>query len=116
MTTLVFIGFLLLVVGAAIPLGLYMARVFSGQPTFVHRVIRPVERLVYRVSGIDETRELTWKQYAWALLIFNVVGFAVLYLLLRLQGHLPLNPRSRSTPQQVLLRTRTGRRMRGKAR
>lgn len=92
MTTLVFIGFLLLVVGAAIPLGLYMARVFSGQPTFVHRVIRPVERLVYRVSGIDETRELTWKQYAWALLIFNVVGFAVLYLLLRLQGHLPLNP------------------------
>ncbi|MFH1150374.1 MAG: potassium-transporting ATPase subunit KdpA [Actinomycetota bacterium] len=92
MIALVYSGFVLLVVLLAIPLGLYMARVFSGERTPLHAVIRPVERLIYRAARIDEQREVNWKQYAWALLLFNLGGFALLYLILVLQGHLPLNP------------------------
>ncbi len=76
----------------AIPLGLYMAKVFSGEKTFLDRILRPVERLIYRVAHVDQEREMNWKQYAIALIIFNLVGLVFLYALLRLQGHLPGNP------------------------
>lgn len=92
MIILAFIGFVLLVVLMAIPLGLYMARVFSGQWTPLHRVIRPIEKLIYRIAGVDEEKEVNWKQYAWALLVFNLAGLTLLYLILRLQGHMPFNP------------------------
>jgi potassium-transporting ATPase potassium-binding subunit len=74
------------------PLGLYMARVYQGDATILSRPLRPVERLLYRLFGIDPDDEMDWKAYALSLLVFSLVSFVVLYLLLRLQGLLPLNP------------------------
>jgi len=72
--------------------GGYMTRVFNGERTFLSPVLRPVERLVYRAGGVDETSEQHWLTYTVAMLLFHVAGFALLYALLRLQGALPLNP------------------------
>ena len=73
-------------------LGRYMARVLEGETTFLSPIVRPVERLVYRVCGIDETSEQGWKAYAVALLVFSLTGIVVMYAMLRLQDILPLNP------------------------
>src|SRR5512135_3166944 len=75
------------------PLGSYMARVFQGERTLLAPVLRPVERLLYRVFGIREDEEMRWTTYAYALLAFSLVGGLLSYALLRLQGYLPLNPR-----------------------
>jgi potassium-transporting ATPase potassium-binding subunit len=75
-----------------VPLGRYMARVFEGERTLLTPVLGPVERGLYRISGIDERREQTWITYTVAMLLFNAAGFALLYALLRLQSWLPLNP------------------------
>src|SRR6476659_4840852 len=75
-----------------VPLGHYMARIFEGERTFLTPVLGPVERGLYRLSGIDETREQHWIAYTVAMLLFNAAGFALLYVLLRLQEVLPLNP------------------------
>ncbi len=74
------------------PLGVYMARVFQGQRTFLHPLLRPLERAIYRVSGVDERAEQRWTHYAGALLAFSAASFVLLYALQRLQGVLPLNP------------------------
>ncbi len=74
------------------PIGLYMARVYAGERTWLDPVLRPVERLTYRLAGIDPEREMRWTSYTLALLAFSVVSAFLLYLLLRLQGVLPLNP------------------------
>lgn len=74
------------------PLGLYMARVYQGESTFLDRPIRPVERLFYRLLGIDPQDEMDWKTYALALLVFSALSVLVVYLLQRIQGLLPLNP------------------------
>ncbi len=85
--------FFLLAVAAVTPLlGGYMARVFARQRTWLDPVLRPCERLVYRLTGVDETREMRWTEYAVALLLFSVVSMLVLYTMQRLQGLLPLNP------------------------
>ncbi|MGA9603502.1 MAG: potassium-transporting ATPase subunit KdpA [Methyloceanibacter sp.] len=76
----------------AVPLGRYMAQVFGGEWTFLAPVLRPVERGLYRLAGIDETREQTWITYTVAMLLFNAAGFALVYAILRLQAWLPLNP------------------------
>lgn len=68
------------------PLGGYMAKVFQGQTTFFSRLLLPLERFFYRLAGVDENVEMTWKTYAVALLVFNFLGILVLYALLRLQG------------------------------
>ncbi len=73
-------------------LGGFMARVFSHQRTWLDPVLRPVERLVYRLTDVDETREMRWTEYAVALLLFSVVSMLVLYAMQRLQGLLPWNP------------------------
>ena len=73
-------------------LGGYMARVFNRQRTFLDPVMRPVERLVYRLTGVDEAREMRWTEYAVALLLFSVVSMLVLYLMQRVQAMLPFNP------------------------
>src|SRR5689334_4944980 len=86
------IVFFLLVLACTKPIGAFMARVFEGQRTFLHPVIRPLERLVYRVCGIDENAEQIWTQYAGALLMFSIVPLLLTYLLERLQGILPFNP------------------------
>ena len=74
------------------PLGTYMAHVFRGERTFMDRIVRPVERLTYRLCGIDETREMGVTAYAVSLLVFNLAVLLFIYVILRLQGHLPLNP------------------------
>jgi len=74
------------------PLGLFMANVYEGKRTFLSPVLAPVERLIYRVAGVDATRETGWKRYAVGVLLFNLIGIVFVYLLQRLQGVLPLNP------------------------
>jgi K+-transporting ATPase ATPase A chain len=73
------------------PLGVYMARVYQGERTFLDPVFRPVERLIYRMAGVH-TDETNWKTYALAMMLFNILGLLVIYILQRLQGWLPLNP------------------------
>jgi K+-transporting ATPase ATPase A chain len=84
--------FALLVTVISVPLGLYMARVFAGEHTFLDPVLRPVERLIYRVCGIHPGTEQNWVEYAIAMLLFSVVGMVLLYAMERLQYFLPLNP------------------------
>ena len=74
------------------PLGLYMTRVFNGERTFLSPVLAPVERGLYRAAGLDARQEQTWLGYAGALVAFHMLGFLVLYGILRLQTLLPLNP------------------------
>src|SRR5579872_428738 len=74
------------------PLGSYMASVLNGERTWLSPVFVPVERVIYRLSGVDETEEMTWYGYMFAVLAFSAVGFAFLYVLLRTQQWLPLNP------------------------
>jgi K+-transporting ATPase ATPase A chain len=74
------------------PLGVYMARVFSGERTFLDRPLRPVERAIYRLCRVDPEEEQTWKTYTIAMLLFSLVSMLVLYLIERAQGLLPLNP------------------------
>ena len=74
------------------PLGWYMTRVFNGEPTFFSPVLRPVEKGLYWLSGVDETREQSWLTYTVGMLLFHVGGFLILYTLMRLQGWLPFNP------------------------
>lgn len=74
------------------PVGLYMARLFAGKRTFLHVVLRPVERLCYRLTGVSEQTEQRWTQYAGSLLAFSFFSFLFVYLMQRLQGVLPLNP------------------------
>ena len=74
------------------PLGAYMAAVFRGERTFLSPVLGPVERLIYRVSGVDPAQESDWKRYAFSVLLVNLLGFVAVYALQRLQHVLPLNP------------------------
>ena len=80
------------------PLGLYMARVFEGERTFLHPLLRPLEKLTYRLCGIREDTEQRWTQYAASVLAFSLVSFLFVYAIQRLQGFLPLNPMGFSTP------------------
>jgi K+-transporting ATPase ATPase A chain len=87
------IGFFLLVIFLITkPLGVFLARVFSGEKTFLDWVLRPIEKLIYRLTGIDEKHEMRWTEYAVAMLLFSGVSMAVLYLMERVQKFLPLNP------------------------
>jgi potassium-transporting ATPase potassium-binding subunit len=81
-----------IVTALAGPVGGYMAKVFEGRPTFVHPLVGPLERFIYRLSGVDPDREQTWLVYALCFLGFHALAVLVLYGLLRLQGLLPLNP------------------------
>ena len=84
--------FLLLVLAVTKPLGIYMAHVFERKKTFMDPLLRPIERMLYRVTGVDESHEMRWTEYAVAMLLFSVVSMIVLYLMQRLQGYLPFNP------------------------
>jgi K+-transporting ATPase ATPase A chain len=74
------------------PLGAYMARVYEGEHIFLDQILGPVERLIYRLAGVDPEEEMNWKTYALAMLLFNALGILFLYGIQRLQGILPLNP------------------------
>ena len=84
--------FLLLVFLVTKPMGVFMARVFNREKTFLDPILRPLERLLYRVTGVDENHEMRWTEYAIAMLLFSLVSMIVLYLMERLQGYLPFNP------------------------
>jgi potassium-transporting ATPase potassium-binding subunit len=89
---IVFFGVIL---AAVKPLGAYMARVFEQEPVLLDAVLGPVERLIYRLCGVPsapDKREMGWTTYALAMLLFNAAGIVLVYLVLRLQPHLPLNP------------------------
>jgi K+-transporting ATPase ATPase A chain len=86
--------FLAAVLAVTKPLGLYLARVFERQPTFVDPVLRPIERGVYTLTGVDETHEMRWTEYGAAMLLFSLVSMVLLYVLLRVQDWLPGNPQS----------------------
>ncbi|MBM7583318.1 K+-transporting ATPase ATPase A chain [Caldicoprobacter guelmensis] len=75
-----------------IPLGVYMKRVFNGEHTFMDFIMRPIEKVVYRFTGVDEREEMDWKKYALSLLTFNLIGIVVLFFIQILQGYLPFNP------------------------
>ena len=84
--------FLALIFAVTKPLGIFMARVFNREKTFMDPVLRPVERLLYRLTGVDENHEMRWTEYAVSMLLFSVVSMLVLYLIQRVQGFLPFNP------------------------
>ena len=73
-------------------LGSFMAKVYQGEHTFLDRVLGPVERFIYRVSGVKPDEDMNWKTYAIAVMLFNVLGLLAVYALQRLQAFLPLNP------------------------
>ena len=99
--------FLALIFLVTKPLGVFMARVFNGERTFMDPVLRPVERLLYRLTGVDESREMRWTEYAFAMLLFSGVSMLLLYLLQRVQMHLPFNPQKLAgvTPEHLAFNT-----------
>jgi K+-transporting ATPase ATPase A chain len=74
------------------PIGIFLTRVFNREKTFMDPVLRLVEKLLYRVIGVDENREMRWTEYAVSMLLFSVISMLVLYAFERLQGYLPFNP------------------------
>lgn len=84
--------YFVLLIALVRPLGAYMARVYQGERTFLEPVLRPVERLVYRLAGVRPGDDMNWKTYAVAFMLFNGLGLVVVYLLQRFQAALPLNP------------------------
>jgi len=84
--------YFLLVTAISVPLGLYMARVFSNERTFLDPVLSPIERLIYKICGINPGVEMGWAGYAISMLAFSLVSMIFLYALQRLQFYLPLNP------------------------
>jgi len=92
----------LLVIAVVKPLGAYMARIFTGERTFLSPVLQPVERGIYRICGVDEGQEQHWVTYTIAMLFFSVAGFVTLYALQRLQAVLPFNPQGQAPVEQSL--------------
>ena len=86
------IFYLVVLLALAKPLGSFMAKVYQGEHTFLDRVLGPVERFIYRLSGVKPEEDMNWKTYAIAVLLFNVMGLLAVYALQRFQAVLPLNP------------------------
>src|ERR1039458_1061632 len=85
--------FLAVLLAITKPLGAYMAKVFSGERTLLDPVLRPIERLLYRITGVDEKHEMRWTEYAFTMLLFSGASMLLLYLIERVQQVLPWNPR-----------------------
>ena len=94
--------FILILLLLVKPLGSYMAHVFQGERTFISGVIRPVERFIYRIAGIREKEEMTWKTYSLVMLAFSFAGFLLLYAIMRLQAFLFFNPQHLSNVSSAL--------------
>jgi len=98
--------FLVAILAVTRPLGRFMARVFGRERTWLDPVLRPIERLIYRATGVDESREMRWTEYAGAMLLFSVVSMLLLYLIQRVQQWLPWNPqRFGAVPQDLAFNT-----------
>jgi K+-transporting ATPase ATPase A chain len=94
--------FLALILAITKPLGVFMARVFSGEGTFLDPALRPIERLLYRVTGVDEKCEMRWSEYAISMLLFSGASMLLLYLIERVQQFLPWNPQKFGAVAQAL--------------
>ena len=101
---LVFLG---LIFAVTKPLGVFMARVFARERTFLDPALRPVERIIYRITCVDETHEMRWTEYATTMLVFSAVSMLVLYLIQRVQAMLPFNPQhfGAVTPEHLAFNT-----------
>jgi K+-transporting ATPase ATPase A chain len=99
--------FLALILAVTKPMGVFMTRVFNRERTFLDPVLRPIERLLYRVTGVDENREMRWTEYAASMLLFSLVSMLLLYAMQRLQAHLPFNPQKFPgvTPEHLAFNT-----------
>lgn len=84
--------FLTILTFVALILGEYMAKVFKGEKTLLSFILKPIEKLLYKLFGVDETTEMDWKAYSFSLIIFNVLGVITLFALQELQHLLPFNP------------------------
>src|SRR5262245_44810635 len=84
--------FFLIILLITKPLGIFMAHVFNREKTFLDPALRPIERLIYKLTRVDEKQEMHWTEYAVTMLLFSGVSMLLLYLIQRLQGHLPFNP------------------------
>jgi potassium-transporting ATPase potassium-binding subunit len=84
--------FFAIILATAKPLGVYMARVFEGERTFGDLLFRPIERLLYRITGVDESHEMRWTEYGLAMLLFSAVTMLLTYVIQRMQTVLPWNP------------------------
>src|ERR1022692_2868406 len=91
--------FFAIVVAITKPIGTLMHRVFEGERTFLHPVFRPMERLIYWLGGVREEEEQSWIRYSASMISLSIFSFLFVYVLQRLQGHLPLNPMHFSTLQ-----------------
>src|ERR1700732_1174778 len=91
--------FFVIVLAATKPVGVFMYRVFEGERTFLHPLFRPLERAIYWLGGVREDEEQSWLRYSASLISLRIFSVLCVYLLQRLQGHLPLNPMHFSTPQ-----------------
>ncbi|MBP2655147.1 MAG: kdpA 2 [Firmicutes bacterium] len=96
---ILFVLYLVVLIILAWPLSWYITKVFTGEKTFFDPVLRPLERLIYRVAGVESEKEMTWRQYALNLLLFNVLGALAVFAIEILQGWLPLNPENLSGVQ-----------------
>ncbi|MGH9773328.1 MAG: potassium-transporting ATPase subunit KdpA [Candidatus Acidiferrales bacterium] len=85
--------FLFVILALTKPLGVFMARVFNRERTFLDPLLRPVERLLYRLTGVDQQHEMRWTEYTLAMLLFSAVSMVLLYVIQRMQDWLPWNPR-----------------------
>src|SRR5579862_442566 len=99
--------FLLLIFLVTKPMGIFMTHVFNREKTFLDPLLRPIERLVYQLTAVDEDHEMRWTEYAVCMLLFSLVSMLVLYLMQRLQGYLPFNPQrfGAVTPTHVAFNT-----------
>jgi len=89
---LLILVFIAVIAALTAPLGAYMAKVFAGERTWAHRLLRPLEVAIYKLCGIDESAEQHWTCYAGGVLAFSIVSLLLTYLILRLQQWFPLNP------------------------
>src|SRR5262245_3025259 len=84
--------FFALILAVTKPMGIFMTRVFNRERAFLDPMLRPIEKLIYRLTGVDEQREMRWTEYTFAMLLFSGVSMTVLYLIERTQRWLPFNP------------------------
>jgi len=94
--------FLLAIFLVTKPLGIFMTRVFNREKTFLDRALRPIEKILYRLVGVDENHEMRWTEYTTAMLLFSGVSMTLLYLLERTQKWLPFNPQKLSNVEPGL--------------
>jgi K+-transporting ATPase ATPase A chain len=91
--------FLVVLIALTKPLGTYIKRVMEGESTWLDRLLKPVEELIYKLSGINAKTDMHWTQYAFCMLAFSLISLLLTYAVLRLQGFLPFNPMGFSTAQ-----------------